>query len=76
MCTKLGAIWRIWLKFSMMIGTVQMLVLLTLVYWLAVPFIGLPVRFFKDPLKLKRPESTWVARSPTPVTRELMGNQF
>lgn len=76
MSTKLVALWRLWLKFTMLIGTVQMLVFLTLVYWLAVPLIGPPLRLFKDPLRSRRSGSTWVLRSPTPIDRELMGNQF
>jgi hypothetical protein len=76
MSTKLIGLWSLWIKFTMLIGTVQMIVFLTLVYWLTVPLIGLPLRLFKDPLKSQRSESNWVLRSHAPIDRELMGNQF
>tara|TARA_A100001037_G_scaffold248427_1_gene230756 strand:- start:3795 stop:4025 length:231 start_codon:yes stop_codon:yes gene_type:complete len=76
MSTKLVDLWFLWLKFTMLIGTVQMIVFLTLVYWLAVPLIGMPLRLFKDPLKSKRSESNWILRPHALIDRELMGNQF
>ena len=58
--------WSGWLRFATVLGNVQMVILLTLVYWLLLAPIALPYRFFGDPLRLRRAgAATWVERTPT-----------
>ena len=43
-----------WLAFAHLIGTVQMVVLLTVVYWVFIPFMYIPFGLISDPLRLRR----------------------
>ena len=59
----LGAIWRGWLRFAIIFGNVQMIVALTLVYWIMVALVALPFKLFADPMSLRRPRRpVWVQR--------------
>ena len=47
-----------WLAFAHLIGTVQMVVLLTVVYWVFIPLVYVPYGLISDPLRLRRPAGT------------------
>ena len=56
---------RGWLRFATMLGTFQMVVLLSLIYWVVVPVIALPYKVLADPLRLRRSGAPlWVVRTP------------
>ena len=75
----LGALkkaWSAWLKFATVLGTIQMLVILTVIYWTLLPIIAIPFKFLSDPLTLRRSNrGGWVQRSPVSHTIETMRKQ-
>ena len=69
--------WRRWLKFSEVLGTFQMMVVLSLVYWTMLPIIAVPFKLFADPLVLRRPSrARWVERVSASQTIEAMQKQY
>ena len=57
--------WRGWLKFAHVLGTVQMMIVLTLVYWTILAVMAVPYRFFADSLSTKsRGGKGWTEREP------------
>jgi len=42
------------------LGTVQMFLMLTIIYWTLLASIAIPMKVFSDPLGLKRKPSQWV----------------
>ena len=59
----LGLIGRGWLRFAVIFGNVQMVVVLTLVYWVMVAMVAIPFKLLAYPLSLRRPRSpTWTRR--------------
>ena len=55
--------WEIWLAVVKILGTVQMVILLTVVYIVFVPLLFVPAGWVADPLKLRRTgQSTWLRR--------------
>jgi len=74
--SPLGKLWRGWLKFATVVGNVQMIVLLSLVYWVMVTMVALPLRLFTDPLGLKKaPRGNWLKRPPVSDTFTAMKKQ-
>ena len=72
-------IWNKWLKVAEVIGTVQMLIILSIMYLLILPFMAIPFRIFADPLRVRhRPESNWRVRKDDESLSILdsMGDQF
>lgn len=66
-------LWKRWLKVAQFIGNVQMIVLLSVVYWLMVTFLALPMKLFSDPLKMRKPgRSNWVERDKYVPAREFL----
>jgi len=56
-------IWAGWLGFAHLIGTVQMVVVLTIVYWVFIPLVYLPFGLIADPLRLRKSAgSHWLER--------------
>lgn len=56
-------IWNRWLKVAEVIGTVQMVVIMTIVYWIMIPFMAIPLKLFTDPLSLRRGKGpSWTIR--------------
>ena len=54
-----------------------MIIVLSLVYWILLPFVAIPFRFLSDPLALKDPtHSRWVKRDPASIMLDAMKNQF
>ena len=47
--------WARWLRFAEIVGTVQMVIILTLVYWTVVAAMAIPFKILADPLGFKRP---------------------
>ncbi len=45
--------WTRWLKVSEVIGNVQMIVILTAMYWSMLLIVAVPFKLFSDPLFLK-----------------------
>ena len=72
----LGTVWRLWLKFAQILGTVQMTILLSLIYWTIFLIIAIPFKFLADPLSLRNPgRSRWVSRTPDPNILDSMRSQ-
>ena len=44
--------WARWLRFAEIVGTVQMVIILTLVYWTVVAATAIPCKILADPLGL------------------------
>ena len=69
--------WASWLRFARFVGTVQMIIILSLMYWTVVMLVAVPFRFLADPLASRQPDgSRWVNRDPIPDVLESMKNQF
>lgn len=71
----LGKIWRGWIRFATVLGNVQMVLLLSLVYWTIVAVTAIPMRLLSDPLALRRSNRGWVKRQPNAATLESMKRQ-
>ncbi len=66
-----------WLAFAHFIGTVQMVVLLTVVYWVFIPLMFIPFGLISDPLRLRRPKgSSWREREVSQDVMESMRRQW
>jgi hypothetical protein len=56
-------IWNLWMKFVIWFGTVQMIFIVTIVYWLILPFTGVIAALISDPMGRRlRNKSTWIPR--------------
>jgi len=53
-------IWEGWKYIAQKIGNFQARLLLTIVYFILVLPFGLAVRWFSDPLRIKRPPAQWL----------------
>ena len=71
-------IWNKWLVVAEKIGTVQMVLVLTVVYWIMIPFMAIPMKLFADPLSLSRRKGpSWTDRVEYDEdVLEQMKNQF
>jgi hypothetical protein len=58
--------WKAWKRIARKIGNFQARVLLTLLYAIVVLPFGVAVRFFSDPLRIKRRPEAWVERPSEP----------
>ena len=65
-----------WLRLVVILGTVQMVVLLTVAYWLFVPLMFIPFGLIADPLR-SRPDRgpRWVKRDEADRDLEWMRRQ-
>ena len=69
--------WQKWMAFAQILGTIQMIILLSIIYWVLIPIVAITFRFISDPLGLKDPnQSKWVKRRPQENLFESMKNQF
>jgi hypothetical protein len=50
----LNLVWQRWLKIAAFLGTIQMILLLNVIYWVLIPWLAIPLKIFSDPLALKR----------------------
>lgn len=72
----LAKAWRYWLKFAEKLGNIQMVILLTIIYWTGFLVLAIPFKLLSDPLALKRPgASRWVHRTPVADILESMRKQ-
>ena len=72
----LGKAWKRWLRFAEILGNVQMVVILSLLYWTFVLLLALPFRLVADPLALRRPgRARWISRDPISSILESMRRQ-
>lgn len=62
----LRKLWEAWKRIARRIGDFQARVLLTIFYAVLVLPFGLAVRFFADPLRVKRTPRAWLDRSDQP----------
>ena len=70
-------LWRLWLKFAEKLGTVQMIVLLSVVYWTMVTVIAVPFKLLADPLRLRKPaKPVWIPRPAPSRSLEDMRRQY
>lgn len=57
-------VWPAWLKFAEKLGTIQMMIILTAVYWIFISIMAIPFKLFADPLMLKRHSKfNWQSKS-------------
>ena len=72
----LSKIWRGWLKFAEIFGNVQMILLLSIIYWTFLLVLAVPFKFLSDPLRLKRGRDFgWVSREPESDVLQSMRRQ-
>lgn len=57
--SRLRGILNGWLAFAHLIGTVQMVVLLTVAYWVFIPLMYIPFGLISDPLRLRHSKGSW-----------------
>ena len=77
MSRVLKNIWRRWLRVAEVIGTVQMIVVLSMIYWVLIPALALPFKLLADPLAKKGPGGArWVQRPVTSNIFESMKRQY
>lgn len=63
----LRKLWQGWKRIARQVGDFQARVLLTIIYAVLVLPFGLVVRFFADPLRVKRTPEAWIHRSDQPA---------
>ena len=69
-------VWEKWKQLAYKIGNFQSRLLLTIFYFtVAAPF-GLGVRFFSDPLRMKKCEPGWLERQPPTADLNWARRQF
>ncbi len=69
--------WRGWLRFAEIIGTAQMVIILSLVYWTLLAIMALFLKLLADPLALRRSHrSLWAHRQNAPDILDAMRRQF
>jgi len=57
--------WEAWKKIAHAIGNFQARVLLSVIYAILILPFGLAVRFFSDPLRIKKRSGEWLDYPPT-----------
>jgi Ni/Fe-hydrogenase subunit HybB-like protein len=68
--------WRRWIKITTFIGTVQMIIFLSIMYWTMVPLIAIPLKILSDPLGRRRSTGgAWIKRLPINEVLESMKEQ-
>ena len=75
--SRLRVILNGWLAFAHLIGTVQMVVLLTVVYWVFIPLMYIPFGLIADPLRLRRSKASgWREREGSADVMESLRRQW
>lgn len=68
--------WKAWLRFAHVFGTVQMVIVLSVVYWVLLIWVALPSRLISDPLALRNPrQAKWLERQPVSNVLDAMKMQ-
>ena len=53
------------MRFAEIFGNVQMIIILSLVYWTVIPLLAIPMKLLADPLQLRvRGHVSWAERRP------------
>lgn len=60
-------LWQAWKRLAHRIGDFQARVILTVIYGLLILPFGLAVRFFSDPLRIRRRPTKWLERPGAPI---------
>ena len=61
----LKKLWQGWLRFAHVVGTIQMVIILTLIYWIMLSVMAIPYRLFADSLGHKgQRRKGWTRREP------------
>ncbi|KPL17747.1 MAG: hypothetical protein AMJ92_11100 [candidate division Zixibacteria bacterium SM23_81] len=70
--------WQVWKAFAAEMGNFQGRALLAFFYFIIVTPFGVPVRFFSDPLRLRKAKgsSFWLEQQPASATLEKAREQF
>ena len=70
------ASWNKWKQFVIFLGNVQIVVVLTIVYWLLMPFLAIPFKILADPLASRKGASAvWKDEDPLPHDMDFMRRQ-
>ena len=72
----LKRIWQAWKRLAHKIGNFQARVLLTILYAVLILPFGLAVRWFSDPLRIKRRPQAWLDHGAPPSTMEWARRQW
>lgn len=74
----LRRLWEVWKAFAAEMGNFQGRALLAFFYFIIVTPFGVPVRFFSDPLRLRKAKgsSFWLEEQPASSTLEKAREQF
>ena len=70
--------WRGWLRFAEVVAMVQMMIILTIVYWIFIAAAAVPFGIIPDPLGLRRRPggARWSLRNPPADSLEYMRKQW
>jgi hypothetical protein len=52
----MNRVWRGWLRVAEKIGTFQMIVILSIIYWVILPLTAVPYMLLADPFGFRRPK--------------------
>lgn len=72
----LKRIWDAWKRVAQKIGNFQARALLTILYAVLILPFGLAVRWFSDPLRIKRRPQEWLDHGETPATVDWARRQW
>ena len=68
--------WRRWMKVGEFLGNFQMIVILTLIYWIVMTLTAIPFKLLADPLALRdASRSRWIQRARVADVLESMRKQ-
>ena len=68
--------WKYWVKFAEILGNIQMVILLTVIYWTMMLIIAVPFKIFADPLHLKKGKPVdWIMKESVTDDLESMRRQ-
>jgi len=74
--TILGIVWRGWIRFATILGNIQMIIMLSVIYWIMLTLLAIPFKLLTDPLGLRRPGNRrWIQRQPISEVMESMRRQ-
>ena len=69
--------WDGWMKFAEMMGTVNLIIILSIMYWTMLTVVAIPFRLASDPLRIKTSEGHgWIVRESFDSDVESMRSQY
>ena len=69
-------VWNNWKQFVVLLGNFQMVIVLTIIYWLLLPIWAIPFKLMTDPLASRNTSSAiWSDEDPLPYDIEFMRRQ-